>query len=623
MDVNAGNVIHLKISWWTADVRITPEFAQGCAKGADPDGKQWKLIIGNMYTTRWKEMIQGYDFECFLYDWLVVIINPLEQTTTKIANDPDKLKQYYDSHKDQIWIGYNSRNYDQYIMKAIMLGMDPWQVNEWIITKGRKGWEYSSLFNTIQLYNYDCSKGFNSLKQLEGFMGNSVKETGVPFDIRRKLTDAEIQQTFEYCQHDVEQTLEVFLKTKNEFDAQISLLKAFDLPMSNIGKTQAQLAAIILGAVKQDYLDDWEIRVPKTMQLNKYKFIADWFLDENNHDESKLLNCTIADVDHVVAWGGLHGAIPKFSYTCKSDEMLIMADVDQLYPTLMIKYKLLSRAVKDYGKFEHILSESLRLKALKKKKEREPYKRICNITYGSEGDPSNAMYDPLHRKLVCIYGQLLMVDLIEKIESFVKLVQSNTDGILILIKEDDYDRLDDAVYEWEERTGLHMSFDNYKRIIQKDVNNYIAVDYEGNIKTKGAFVKPLNDLDNDLPIVNKALVAYMVDDVPVEQTINACNELKQFQKIVKVSSKYICGWHNGHMLQEKTFRVFADKTHQNSFIGKLKMKNKLEVVEKFANTPDHCFIVNDNVNGVPVPDDLDRQYYIDVAKKRLEQFGVG
>jgi len=569
-------------------------------------------------------LLQGYDFEVYKFDWLVVIINPIEKTTVKIANSKDQLQKYYDAHKDQIWIGYNSRNYDQYILKAILLDMNPYDVSQFIIAKGRKGWEYSSLFNKIPLYNYDCSKGFNSLKQLEGFMGNSVKETSVPFDIDRKLTAEELQQTFDYCTHDVEQTMEVFLQTKNEFDAQMSLLKAFDLPMNNIGKTQAQLAAIILGAVKQDLFDEWQIRMPETLQLKKYQFVADWFMNKENHDEYKALQCSIAGVDHVVAWGGLHGAIPKYSYTCKPDELLIMADVDQLYPTLMIRYKLLSRAVKDYDKFEHILSESLRLKALKKKKEREPYKRICNITYGSEGDPSNAMYDPLHRKLVCIYGQVLMVDLIEKIESFVKLIQSNTDGILILIKRKDFDRLDDAVYAWEQRTGLHMSFDIFKTIIQKDVNNYIAIDNQGEVKSKGSYVKKLNNLDNDLPIVNKALVDYMISHVPIEKTIGDCQELKQFQKIVKVSNKYICGWHNGEILQDKTFRVFAAKANTgNGFIGKVKDKNGTLSVEKFGNTPDRCFINNGDVNGVPVPDILDRSYYIDIARKRLEAFGVG
>lgn len=45
-------------------------------------------------------------------------------------------------------------------------------------------------------------------------------------------------------------------------------------------------------------------------------------------------------------------------------------------------------------------------------------------------------------------------------------------------------------------------------------------------------------IDNDLPILNKALVDYMVKKIPVEQTINQCDDLIMFQKIVKLSNNY-------------------------------------------------------------------------------------
>lgn len=553
---------------------------------------------------------------------MVTIINPFEKVKITIIDDINQLKTFYESHKDQIWIGYNSRSYDQYILKGILLKFNPWDINEWIIIKERKGWEYSSLFNSIQLYNYDCMNNFHSLKTLEGFMGNNIKETSVNFTIDRPLTESELLQTKIYNVHDVEQTMEVFLKTKQEFDAHIALIKTFNLPISYVNKTQAQLAAIILGANKKQLFDEWDIRLPETLQLSKYKFIANWFLDKENHDYDKTLECDIAGVPHVIAWGGLHGAISKYTYECQDDEVLVMADVDQLYPTLMIVYELLSRAVSDYDRFKEILSESLRLKKLKMKKEREPYKRICNITYGAEGDKCNPMYDPLNRNLVCVFGQVLMIDLIEKIEVFCKLIQSNTDGILILIKADDFDKLDDIVYEWEQRTGLHMSFDLYKKIIQKDVNNYVAIDLEDHVKSKGAYVKKLSDLDYDLPIVNKAMLDYMVKGIPVEDTINDCDDLKEFQKIYKVTKNYKCAWHNNKNIPGKTFRVFASKNPWDSYLGKIKSKKGKDSIEKFANCPEHCFIWNEDINGVKVPEYLDKEFYIQLAETRLNQFGL-
>lgn len=63
-----------------------------------------------------------YDFEVFAYDWLVVLIDLNAKQETVIINDPDKLKGFYESHKETIWAGYNSRHYDQFILKGIIGG---------------------------------------------------------------------------------------------------------------------------------------------------------------------------------------------------------------------------------------------------------------------------------------------------------------------------------------------------------------------------------------------------------------------------------------------------------------------------------------------------------------------
>jgi hypothetical protein len=567
-------------------------------------------------------MLNFYDFEVFKCDWLVVIINPIDQTTEIIINDKEKLSKYYEEHKNEIWIGYNCRNYDQYILKGILCDFNSKEINDYIIVKGKKGWQFSKLLRQFSLNNYDVMSKFYSLKQLEGFMGNDIRETSVPFDIDRPLTKEEIAETVKYCTHDVEQTIEVFLQRKVEFDAQMGLIKIFNLSLSNVSKTQAQLAATILNVTNQKRFDDeWQIRLPETLQLNKYKFIANWFLNPVNHDYKKSFDVNVAGVPHTFAWGGVHGAISQYIYTCKSDEIMVMADVSQLYPFLMLVYRLLSRNCPDsaYSILENTIDTSLKLKAEGKKAEREPYKRFNNIIYGAEGDSFNPMYDPLHRNLVCVFGQVLILDLIEKIESFCELIQSNTDGILIKLKRNDFEKLDDIVYEWEQRTGLMMEFDYYEKVIQKDVNNYIVVDYNGKFKSKGAYVKKLNDIDNDLPIVNEAIVNYLVYDKPVEDTIDECNELIKFQKIVKVSSKYAFATHNGQKSNDKTFRVFASKRN-DSYIGKCKREGATS--EKFGNTPDHCFIDNADVKNKTIPDYLDKSWYIKLAKDRLDQFGV-
>lgn len=54
-------------------------------------------------------MLTFYDFEVFKFDWLVVFINPYRGEVTEIVDDPDKLAEYYDKHKDEIFVSYNGK----------------------------------------------------------------------------------------------------------------------------------------------------------------------------------------------------------------------------------------------------------------------------------------------------------------------------------------------------------------------------------------------------------------------------------------------------------------------------------------------------------------------------------
>lgn len=557
-----------------------------------------------------------YDFEVFKYDWLVVIIDPINKKETIIVNNSEELKEYYEKYKNEIWIGYNSRGYDQYILKGILCGFNPKEINDHIIVKQLGGWSFSSLLQNFPLNNYDVMTSQHGLKQLEGFMGNNIKETSVDFNIDRKLTEEELKETIKYCKHDVEQTIEVFIERKADFEAHLGLIKMFNLPLVYIGKTKPQLSAIILDCVKKEHNDEFELDIAECIKINKYKEVYDFYQNKDNRNYDKELSIHVAGVPHVFGWGGLHGAKDKYS----DEGYFLNVDVASFYPSLMIEYGFNSRNMSNPGKFKEIYDTRLKFKA-EKNPLQAPLKIVLNSTYGAMKDKYNNLYDPRQANNVCVNGQLMLLMLIEMLEPYCDIIQTNTDGILVkLRKYEDYDLIDDICYKWEQKTKMKLEFDLYKKIFQKDVNNYILVDFEGNMKTKGAYVKKLTNLDYDLPIINKALVEFMVHGVPVEKTINECDKLKEFQKIVKVSYKYLCAWYGDKKLNEKTFRVFASKHENDPYIGK--QKSEGATIEKFANTPEHCFINNNDINDCKIPPALDKQWYIDLAKKRLSDFGV-
>lgn len=556
-------------------------------------------------------MLNFIDFEVFKYDWLCVIANPFNKSEEVILNSREELLDYYEKHKSEIFIGYNIRGYDQWIFKGILCDINPKLINDWIIVSGNNGYSYSALLNKFPLIIYDTMDKMRSLKQLEGFMGYDIRETGVPFDINRALTPKEIEETIFYCRHDVEQTIKVFSELKDKFNSHMSLIKEFGLPISDLGKTQAQLSAKILGAKYQIRDDEWDISFVDTIRLNKYAYVKTWFKN-NKYDYSKSFSTMVCGIPHTFGWGGLHGSPDKPIY---AEGNILHIDVNSFYPSIMIRYDLLSRSALAKDKYKEIYDKRLKLKAEGKKKEQAPLKIVLNSTYGICKDKYNPMYDPRRANEVCINGQLLLLDLLEHLEEHCKVIQSNTDGLII---QGDYDEIVPICKEWEERTGMGLGYDKIKRIFQKDVNNYVFEFENGKIERKGAYVKELNPLDNDLAIVNTALVNRMLYNTPIEKTILECNSLIDFQKIVRVSSKYKMANHNGEWMSNKTYRVFASTNNDDGAIYKSKDGIKLE---KFANTPLHCFIRNDDIRSADIDERLDKKYYINLAYDRLRDFG--
>jgi len=570
------------------------------------------------------------DFEVTMYDWLCVIADPMRETETVIVNDRYKLIEYYEKYKKEIFIGYNIREYDSYIFKAILCGFNPYDVNEHIITKKLKGYSFSSEFNNFPLITYDILQLNTSLKQLEAFQGHNIYESSVDFRIKRRLTQEEIDELVKYCTNDVHEAINVFLKKKSDFDVQLELINEFDLPLKCLSLTQTQLTAEILQATKCDYGDDFNMTFqPYLDRIVKYKHVVDWFkafkTDRRLSDYEKKeiyeqsLEVIIAGCPHTFAWGGAHGALKKYS----GKGYYLHIDVHQYYPSLVIKNDYFPRSVSKEGKrrYEMMKNESVRLKKFPElKNKRNGYKLCNNKMTGGMKDKYSKLYDPMNNNNICVGGQLAILLLIEMLEDVVTLIQSNTDGLIVKLHSlDDYEKVDDICYEWEQLTGVSLGFDPIiTEIYQKDVNNYLFINEDGEVERKGAYVKELNELDYDLPIINKCLVDYMTKGIAPEVTINNCDELIMFQKIVRLSGKYDYVEHNKVKYNFKSYRVFASTDRRDGLIYKCKTNKR----DKFANTPERAFIDNGDITGATVPAKLDKSYYIEMAKDRLVQFGI-
>ena len=367
-----------------------------------------------------KRQLIFLDFEVFAQFWCVTFALPYENRIVQIWNDRIEFLRFYNEHKDDVYVGYNIKGYDQWIFKCLVAGFDPYSMNNHIIVYGKQGWTFSDVLRKIRLNIFDVITAFRSLKELEGFMLDDIRESKVDFRLERELTDEEIEEVLFYNRHDVLETMNVFeqnhlLKRPNDMSPLLHLLNMYHLPIDRISKTSAQLTTEILGASRQEYDDMRDLQIPDTLDIRRYKFVLDWYLNPMNRREDAYLECEIAGMQCVFGWGGVHGS--RNGIILKN-RAIIDADATSLYPSIMLRYNLISRSIPRAGvqRFREIVETRVKAKKSGDKNTANALKICVNALYGVSRDKTSPVYDPRNGISVCVAGQLLLLDYVEHLE---------------------------------------------------------------------------------------------------------------------------------------------------------------------------------------------------------------
>lgn len=374
-----------------------------------------------------------------------------------------EIAKFIRDHLADIWIGFNSENYDKILAHGMVTGK---------ITTAEKAFEVSNkiiksqdddtpLFQTLSrvgiddyyqsdilMYDVLGDGAFFSLKQLEGFLGMNIVESVVPFDLDRPLTDEEKREVETYNKADLYGTLERFKQRKNAFKTKMLLVKEFGLPTNYICKTNAKLTeAILLSQNKGvntrlkknfqlcDLPVNWDVPELKTI----YNFFIEALKELERHnwntkmcDKTKLsMDLDILGVIHTFALGGVHGGIKNYICRPEDGKKIIWVDVSSLYPNILTKWDLLSRKVDKNGciAFANMVQTRMDIKLKlhdptlskdEKKKLKDQaarYKLILNTTSGCMKDKFKKIYDPEYNTKMCLLGQLALTDLIFRIQN--------------------------------------------------------------------------------------------------------------------------------------------------------------------------------------------------------------
>ena len=253
-------------------------------------------------------------------------------------------------------------------------------------------------------------------------------------------------------------------------------------------------------------------------------------------------------------------------------------------------------------------------------------KLILNTTYGATKNKYNALYDEYQASSLCYLGQLLLAALANKIHTKIGaiIIQTNTDGILIKVLNDKIDAVKELVSEWEQMTGFTMEYDYIKMFFQRDVNNYIEVtdNPKKPYKLKGKWTNQAEESVANLnaPITHEALLYYYTEGVPIEKTINECEDIFKFCFTAKTGHTYNKTYHyvdNEPRLCNKINRVVATTDIKYGTLKKYKVCDDGKPrLDKIADVPERCILLNEDLRMV---DTLDKEWYIQFARNKLKE----
>lgn len=594
------------------------------------------------------EEIYIFDCEVFAHDWLFVFKEIATGEYTVIHNDNDAVVAFME--RNPFLGGFNNKHYDNFILKGMMCGLTPEQIkeiNDLIIVEEVNGWdipvlrEYRVYFDSFDLMD-DCQVGL-SLKAIEAHLGIPIEETEVDFNITHRLSEKELQETIYYCKYDVDATEKLYHLRQAYLKNKVTLGKARNLTdRQAMYMTNAKLTSVYLKAQKPEkpWNDERNYQYPEKL-LRQYipQEVFDFFDrmkdDRIPNDElfSSKLEIMVGVCPCTIAYGGIHGAIPTYVEEATETRTIRNKDVASYYPHLMTLMGYCSRNMPSPKMFEDTLEERVAAKKAGDKATANALKLVLNTTYGAmlngkDGTAFNDLYDPLMGRSVCISGQLFLLELSEHLIAecpTLKIIQLNTDGIMVSFDHEDEAKYQEITQEWQDRTGFELEEDFIRKIVQKDVNNYVEVPADGGepkvkggqlvrgIAPAGAF-----NINNNAVVVARAIKQYFIDGTPPEETIAASENILDFQLIAKAGGKYPQCYHlvgGEKVIVQKVNRVYAVSDKSKGTVYKTHAVTGRDA--KVAGLPTHCAIDNNNNLSIEV---VDRKWYVKLAKKYINDF---
>lgn len=604
-----------------------------------------------------------FDFETYPNWWCVVVSDEApaylsgkynyaftaeEEATIKsnmrvyTSDDGEEgIQRYLADTSKGVLTGYNSKRFDLVIQKCISLRFTPRQIyiasqilveklqfpQEMQVTPTEiarikthiTGWQakWRGAEATQDLMD-DSDKG---LKDKEASYGMDIRETTVPFG-KMNLTPEDKADIIYYCKHDVFALhVHYVCVSKPYISTKLVLARNYELTDKEAYEsTNAVLVGKVLGAERahgttiiDPTITIYEKPLKEYLDRHVPKEAMQHLLTSQRPKQLNMFGNKVHMAD-----GGIHSTIilPTTGkdvaiYAEATEEYgLYNIDLSGCHPSVMLYAGAMPRSIKRVDRFEETVLGRRRLKFVPKSSWTPAEvdfvagsKLIHNTTYGAAGNKYLPLYDDYMRSKVCRVSQLIIIavamDMFSIDPKTIKILHTNTDGILIYTPRKYLSEIQRRIAEFEALSNFAFSLDEDSKIWQLNVNNYIALDIDGKDKLKGkTFVTDIWQ-----PGTNKVrpLGYHVIAKAQYDFYVNRNNPIKFLLEHDVVDDFMMSATKGGtyyamiHSINHEPYklgkvaRVIAVDNVKYGEVRKLK-DNARDLV---ANCPPHAYVAND------------------------------
>ena len=514
----------------------------------------------------------------------------------KLRNDFEKLLEFLENNaKNNEWhISYNGIAFDSQITHYILENKDKLlkhsgeviarllyaYAQKTIIKQDKKEFsDYPSWkmkikqIDLFKMNHWDNMAKLSSLKWIQYSMDwKNVLE--MPIHHTTEITTLEeIVMIIEYCLNDVESTKKIMELCKNQINLRKTIGNKYNIDCYNYSNTKIGSELLFKLYCEKTNKDSKTVKTSRTIRneiivknilFNYIEFKSNVFTDFLNKVKNSIIKNTKGDFSHVVNFknynfiygtGGIHQCISPGIY--ETDDNFIIKDLDvaSLYPSIAIVNNMYPAhlGVEFYNVYkEDIVDVRLAEKAKKDKGDKaivEGFKEAANASYGNSNSEHSWLFDSSYTMQTTINGQLLLTMLVEELLLEFPdaiLLQTNTDGATLKFKKSDEEKYYKICKAWENKTQLILEYADYKKMIIRDVNNYIGIYTNGKAKCKGSF--EWEDLQNCKPthlhknksflVIPKAIYEFYVNGTKPEDYLKTNSNIFDYCGAVKAKGDW-------------------------------------------------------------------------------------